>query len=386
MLLLEADTYLSVLSLLSDEKEHRWKNDENIRSVVEAGAFRLLSQLSDHKKGRRMISETSTFKNSMARAKALLSSCSRPCGSGTSEAKDTETVECESNSSEKQTDVLIAALSYVARMAQVLETRELLLGDEEWMQEVARMATPGNTIELQIEAVRAITNLSRSSNSDGFLTVERAGEIFQAVVIAEHSEQADEAPMANKLYSLATKGILFLFDTLPVEQQRCLVGDVALRYRKLLRSHTIHRTTKKGSSLEHGGEVAYNITSIIMIASYNLQLREAVDSNVIISLVNTVQWRYDQKTTIEETEKCSWDASVAQVLQILSRVVFQIDRILDEAEFSLQDLTKIVLMIARPGKAPTQAISFSEALEEAQKVGEPVSILAAERLARTLKR
>jgi len=384
--LLEADTYLSVLSLLSDEKEHRWKNDENIRSVVEAGAFRLLSQLSDHKKGRRMISETSTFKNSMARAKALLSSCSRPCGSGTSEAKDTETVECESNSSEKQTDVLIAALSYVARMAQVLETRELLLGDEEWMQEVARMATPGNTIELQIEAVRAITNLSRSYNSDGFLTVERAGEIFQAVVIAEHSEQADEAPMANKLYSLATKGILFLFDTLPVEQQRCLVGDVALRYRKLLRSHTIHRTTKKGSSLEHGGEVAYNITSIIMIASYNLQLREAVDSNVIISLVNTVQWRYDQKTTIEETEKCSWDASVTQVLQILSRVVFQIDRILDEAEFSLQDLTNIVLMIARPGKAPTQAISFSEALEEAQKVGEPVSILAAERLARTLKR
>jgi len=102
--------------------------------------------------------------------------------------------------------------------------------------------------------------------------------------------------------------------------------------------------------------------------------------------VNTVQWRYDQKTTIEETEKCSWDASVTQVLQILSRVVFQIDRILDEAEFSLQDLTKIVLMIARPGKAPTQAISFSEALEEAQKVGEPVSILAAERLARTLKR
>lgn len=381
MLLLEADTYLSVLSLLSDEKDHKWKSDEKVRSVVEAGAFRLLSQLSDESsKARRLIFEAAGFEDSINRAKTLLSSCARPDFSGTDETDDTKAPEIASRSKE-QVDVLIAALSYIARMMQVAPARELLLCDEEWVRVVANIAGPSNTVDLQIEAVRAVTFLSMSSSSDSFLPIERASHIFQGVVQADHSSHEDEATRVNELYSLATNGILFLFDSLLVEQQRSLVGDVALLYRKLLKSHTINRATKQGLGLDYGGEVAFNITSIIMIASYNSQLRASLDSNLIISLVNTVQWRYDPKTVINEAEKCSWDASVTQVLQILSRIMFQADSILNKSEFSLKDLTKIVLMVASPGKAPRQAISFPGALEEAQKIGEPVSRLAAKRLA-----
>lgn len=386
LLLLEADTYLSVLSLLSDEREHVWKNDEKIRSVVEAGAFRLLSQLSDESlKGRKLIFEAPGFQHSIVRAKDVLSSWSRPDESGDKDTEETKPLKPESNTNENQMDLLIAALSYVATMTQVSEACSLFLNDEDWMQVVANMAKPGISSDLQIEALKTISSLSRCPREDSCLPVERVGEIFQGVLREEHSSQVDGSSRENEVYSLVTEGILFLFDALPVEQQKDLVTDAAARYRKLLKSHTIHRTTKKGSGLEHGGEVAYNITSIIMTASYNSHLEDVLDCNLIMSLMNTVQWRYDPKTAIEKAEQCSWDASVTQVLQILSRILFQVDGIFKKAEFSLQDLTEVVLLVARPGKAPRQAISFSHALEEAQKVGEPSSKLAARRIARTLK-
>merc|ERR1712008_456217 len=152
-----------------------------------------------------------------------------------------------------------------------------------------------------------------------------------------------------------------------------------------LKGHTINRDTKKGSGAENGGDVAYNMTSIMMVASYNANLADTLDSNVIVSLVNTVQWRYDPKTVIEQSQQCSWDASVTQILQILSRIVRQIDSTLKKTEFSLQDLSEIVLMLARPGKAPRQAITFSAALTEVQKCGDPVSKLAARSIARALQ-
>jgi hypothetical protein len=382
LLLLEADTYLSVLSLLSDGKEHPWKKDEKIRSVVEAGAFRLLSQLSDESsKGRRLIFEAADYEASILRAKALLRSNSPPDNPGTINTNNMATLELESKKDEDLIDVSIAALSYIASMTLVSQARESLIGDEEWIQIVTNMADSRSTIDLQIEAVRAITNLSRSSCIDSFLPFERAGQILLDVVKAEHSSHADEASRINELYSLATEGILFLFDALSLEQQKNMLSDVALRYRKLLKNHTIHRTAKKGSGFECGGELAYNITSILMIVGFNSQLREVLDSNLIVSLVNTVQWRYDPKTIIEVAEKPSWDASATHALQILSRIVIQVEDGLNQADFSLQDLTKIVLMVARPGKAPTQAINFSDALMEAQKVGEPVARLAAKRLA-----
>ncbi|CAJ1956999.1 unnamed protein product [Cylindrotheca closterium] len=386
LLLLEADTYLSVLSLLSDEREHAWKNDAKMQSVVETGAFRLLSQLSDESlKGRRLIFEASGFEHSIVRAKEVLSSWSLADNSEIVDADDTKPWKYDSGRAENQMNLLIAALSYVATMTQVSEACSLFLDDEDWLLIVSNMASSGISTDLQIEALKAITSLSMCSSADGFLPTERVGEIFQGVLRVEHTSQIDGSSRVNELYSLATEGILCLFDSLPVEQQRSLVTDAALRYRKLLKSHTIDRTTKKGSSLDQGGLIAYNITSIIMIASYNSHLEDVLDSSLIMSLANTLQWRYDPKTAIKRTEQCSWDASVTQVLQILSRITLRVDSIFEKAGFSLQDLTEVVLMVAAPGKAPRQAISFLHALEEAQKVGEPASKLAARRIARTLK-
>lgn len=375
-----------MLSLFSDEREHKWKNDKKIRSVVEAGAFRLLSQLSGESlKGRKLIFEATGFQHAIARAKNVLSSWSRPDESGDKYTQETKPLKQESNTNKNHMDLLIAALSYVATMTQVSEACSLFLNDEDWIQVVVDMAKSGISTDLQIEALKTISSLVRCPIEDGCLHVGRVGEIFQGVLREEHSPQAEGSSRENEVYSLVTEGMLFLFDAFPVEQQKSLVSDAAARYRKLLKSHTIHRTNKNGSGLEHGGKVAYNITSIIMIASCNLHLEDVLDSNLIMSLVNTVQWRYDPKTAVEKAEQCSWDASVTQVLQILSRIVFQVDGIFKKAEFSLQELTEVVLMVARPGKAPRQAISFSHALEEAQKVGEPASKLAARRIARNLE-
>jgi len=389
LLLLEADTYLSVLSLLSDERDHTWKTDEKTRSVVEAGAFRLLSQLSDgSSKGRRLIFEAADFKNSTARALDVLSSWSKTDDDVDSRnLMEKKALRNETDDSESHLELPVAALSYVATMIQVPGAHALFVDNENWMLVISNLADSSASVDLQIEAVKAITSLAINSSASDLLTIERVVEIFQGILREERNISLDLSSRVNQLYSLASEGILLLFDALPIEQQRDVINDVALRYRKLLKGHTINRATKKGSGAENGGDVAYNITSIMMVANYNANLAETLDSNVIVSLVNTVQWRYDPKTVIEQSQQCSWDASVTQILQILSRIVRQIDgtRISKKTECSLQDLTKIVLMVARPGKAPTQAITFSAALTEVEKCGDPVSKLAARSIARDLR-
>jgi len=278
----------------------------------------------------------------------------------------------------------VAALSYAATMTKVPEAQALFVDDEDWILLISNLADFSVSVDLQIEAVKAITCLATNSSASDFLTTERVAEIFQSILRQEYNLSLDLSSRVYKLYSLTSEGILLLFDMLPIEQQKSVINEVVLRYRKLLKCHTVNRTTKKDLGAENGGDLAYNITSIMMVASYNANLTDTLDSNAIVSLVNTVQWRYDPKTVIKQSQQCSWDASVTQTLQILSRIVRQIDGTSKRTEFSRQDLSKIVLMLARPGKAPRQAITLSAALMEVQKRGDPVSKLAARSIARGL--
>merc|ERR1711933_48493 len=74
-LLLEADTYASILSLFSPERGNlHSRHDESLRFKIETAAFELLSQLCmASSKGRLAVSGSHGFPNSLNRALEIIS-------------------------------------------------------------------------------------------------------------------------------------------------------------------------------------------------------------------------------------------------------------------------------------------------------------------------
>jgi hypothetical protein len=403
-LLLEADTFLSVLSLFSQEKEHGWMKEKESRELVESGAFGLLSQLCDgSSKGRRAVAAADKFHNCMERALSILTNATSDFIS-TSEEEDPETPAFEEKEeSEEETmseqasadvnmdsanvdnmELLISAFSFLSTMVQVTSVRSELLKNHKFIKSSAALAE-GKIPDLQFDAVKVIAQLASCSSADGMLPPDRVGTILQSALATE-SDPKDSSRRfnVNSLHVLAAEGIEYVFDSLPDEQQKSVVNDISSRYRKVLKSHSIARSSTKGSDLQNGGELAYNLSSIMMMASCKETVEQCFDSTLATSLVNTIQWRYDPKTVIAQEELRYWDAVTTQSLQILARLLWREEGRIEKCGISLRGLPDTVLMVARPGKAPRKAVDFPSALLMVEKNGEAAAAVAAKRVKKCL--
>jgi hypothetical protein len=157
------------------------------------------------------------------------------------------------------------------------------------------------------------------------------------------------------------------------------MAKVTERYSKLLKSHTVTRAVSKGNDRTGGGELAYHLTTLMLLAKGKACVEECFNHQVVASFVNTIQWRYDPKTTIDG-DVAYWDASVTHCLQLLALVLWRDNESLAKAGIKIQDLKRIVLMVARPGKAPRKAIDFPSALGVVAKNGEAAAKIAAIRI------
>ena len=94
--MLEADTFVSIMSLLSEENEqHKWLDKKESRDIVETAAFGLLTQLCDGSlKGRKAVAASHNFDGCLKRALAILSDA-------TAESKEEETFD-EKDEDEKK--------------------------------------------------------------------------------------------------------------------------------------------------------------------------------------------------------------------------------------------------------------------------------------------
>jgi hypothetical protein len=401
--------------LFSDEHEHSWKKEKQSRELVEAGAFGLLAQLCDgSSKGRRAVAAADGFHDCLNRVQDLSSALTS--GSDCSdeqepaEKKEEDTAasnekkdeEMESGSDQLTIDrdrenyvstsiniynkeLLVAAFSFVATMAQVPSVRTHLLNNDKFIKSSAALATDGEIPDLQFEAVKVVARLASCSTSGGMLPPDRVGNILQSTLRAEPDlSQTSPRINVNSLHVLAAEGIEYVFDSLPETQQQSVINDIASRYGNVLKSHSIARSSSKGMDLMKGGELAYNLTNIMMMASCKEHLEQCFDSTLVTSLVKTVQWRYDPKTVISQEELCHWDATTTQSLQILARILWRDEGKLQKSGLSTQGLTETVLMVARPGKAPRKAIDFPSALSVVEKHGEAAAVLAAKRVMKCL--
>ena len=409
-LLLEADTFVSIMSLLSDESDkYQWMQAKEARDIVETAAFGLLTQLCDGSlKGRKAVASAHNFEGCLNRALQILSDATSesiltsPNESKIADSKEDDPEKEEENAAiisspttteasfqeAVSTDIevdneehLASAFAFLSTLLQISSIRLDLLKNDKFIHASAALATDGKYPYLQLESVKVISRIAPCASRDGILPPDRVGSILQSALgVEQELKNASGQLNINSLHVLATEGIEYIFDSLSEAQQKSVISDIASRYQKLLRAHSIARSSTKGVALKNGGQLAYNLTTVLMLANGNTNLEKCFDLTLLTSLVNTVQWRYDPKTVISEEELCFWDATVTISLQILARILWHDEARIEKSGLKKRGLVEAVLMVARPGKAPRKAIDFPSALSFVDKAGEAAAKLAAKRI------
>jgi hypothetical protein len=234
---------------------------------------------------------------------------------------------------------------------------------------------------LQFAALRAISKLAPYSSADGSLTFDCIGELLEAALSAEPviPHAGNFGWNRNSYHVQAAEGLLTVFDSLSASRQLSVFKEARLRYSMLLKSHSIAKATN-ADERANGGELAYSLTTLMMLGRGKEEIAKCFDAALLLALVNTVQWRYDPKTTISEDALVEWDATTTQCLQIIAQTLYQGEQALANAGIKLAVLKGSVYMVARPGKAPRKAIDFPSAVKLVSRNGEAAAKMASRRI------
>jgi hypothetical protein len=418
-LLLEADTYVSVMSLFSEDKEHaHWRSEVSTRGRVEAAAFELLAQLCNgSNRGRKAVAAGSDFHHCFDRALEVVSSIvSKPEPQPPSydnveeslEKKDSADVSESENGDEGKEEVhaeeettpdladegtvptkieiddeqlVVSAYAFLSATIAIPSARDAVLKDSAFIKASSALVAEDKMPDLQIEAVRVMAQLAPYASVGGELCPDSVGDLLQSSLAMEPSVQEGSVQSIRKsLHVHAAEGIQFVYDSLPESKQKTILIEVVTRYVKVLKSRSISRVALKSNDRANFGELAYHLTTIMLVAMGKDSVEECFNSQLLLSLVSTIQWRYDPKTLIAEDELAYWDASATQSLQIISHLLWREEARLAKAGIKTRSLKENVWMVARPGKAPRKAIDFPSALGLVLKSGEATAKLAAQQI------
>jgi hypothetical protein len=440
-LLLEGDTYRSVMSLFSSDKEDApWRSVQATREKVEAAAFQLLAQLCvESAKGQKAVATDEECHSCLMRALQVLSllvsvtpadpdepstdckkngeraeasedsdvavtksteeddgddavkkSTEENDGDETGKAPSVEENGVETKTQDalnevKNTELIISAYTFLSSLVPVGRVRGELLKHDSFVRVSSLLIMEPAFPELQFEAVRVMAKLAPYVSKRDTLTSERLGQLLQAALSFEPTFKDGSSSRLNRnsMHVNATAGLQYIFDSLPSEMQVSILNNATSRYAKLLRTHTVARTSQ-ANERENGGELGYHLTSLILLAKGKDSVEKCFNASLLVPLVNTIQWRYDPKTAIGDTEVAFWDATVTHCLQILSLVFWRDAENLSSIGITIPEIKKSVLMVARAGKAPRKAIDFMSALALVCKTGEAAANFAAQRIIASL--
>ncbi|KAL3919643.1 MAG: hypothetical protein SGILL_003654 [Bacillariaceae sp.] len=411
-LLLEADTFASILSLFSTEKEHaHWREDSKSKALVETAAFELLAQLCMSSiKGRTAVAGADDFQNALNRGLDIISNISPKAtdDDGTADkpteevAKDEEEKEeaddeeAETSTPEEDEDLpppysavpevmnpklLASAYSFLSAITPVPSARAALLENGQFIRTSSALIVDDKDSNLQFAALRAIGKLAAFSSGTGSLTFDDIGGLLESALSAEPViPEAGNFGWNRNLYHVqAAEGLLTVFDFLSSERQLSVFERAKARYVKLLKSHSIVKATK-ANERANGGELAYDLTTLIMLARGKEFAAKCFDATLMSPLVNTVQWRYDPKTVVAEEDALMWDATTTHCLQLIAQILYGGEAALSKGGIKLKSLKDSVYMVARAGKAPRKAIDFPSALKLVSRNGDAASKVAAQRI------
>ena len=382
--LLEGDTYLSMMGLLSSpDQSHRstssWKKLETL-------AFELLSNLSGGSaKGKTAVSSADSCSNCVTRAIEIIGGKPKEVDAEPDLQSDTDDEadaqgevddsddepevlpdvtttpkesNVQSNPSEEDVALKAAACEFVSSLAGSKVVADVACSDEAFIEVLLQEAAVSQSGEFQLTCLVLLEALTLSPREITKLDVEQVCGVFVSVLVAKKAIKATKKVNRNRMHHAAVKGLASFFDLLPVEKQNEFSAVVTRVFQSTVKNCVIARSTTRPEDKECAGELAFALTSFLL----HLRGKESVDAiftdDVLIHCAQLIQWRQDPKTNLGTMNKDAWDCSVVNCLVLLTSLTQRptdIERI--------KTLASSTLMLARPGKAPRKAIDLKSALE-----------------------
>jgi hypothetical protein len=159
-----------------------------------------------------------------------------------------------------------------------------------------------------------------------------------------------------------------IFDEVSTPFQCSVISHAAERFIRLVKSVT--RPLKGQFPSLDGGLLACTLTLLMLRSVGNKDVQDLIfTSDLLTSMIQLTQWRYDPKVRSKEQDHLQWDAAVGQCLQVVAFAFRGTEERLEQAGLVPIALVKTVLMISRPGKAPRKAIDFKSALRRVTDEG-----------------
>jgi hypothetical protein len=408
--LLEGDTYLSMMNLISsDEHDATWRAESPTWRQLESSAFELLGSLcSGSAKGRGAVASADTCAECVTRAIEIVTTLAdipKTPGAEASvvsedtddamEAEDiaeaTEDAAPPSNGGiadklpkpEPETEDFelgVAACCFLSSLVTAKIARSTLCKDADFVKAISHLACLSRSEVLQFAALDLLVSLAPYVSSEGPLSADQIGAVLKSVLSSGKKYKTTSTMNANRVYHSAVRGLTVVFDSIPAETQVEEADFVASLFMTSVKSCIVTRSTIRDEDRNNAAELSYTLTTALLLFRGKGFVDKVFTKEMLTSLMHMIQWRHDPKTTLGNTDACSWDASVLNCLVLLSSLLWRPDETLAAAGIDLQALAQTTLMLARPGKAPRKAIDVKSALARIADGPDASAGLAAQRV------
>lgn len=380
--LLEGDTYLSMMGLLASETMDS-SSLPSKRKKLETLTFELLTKLvAGSQKGRAAVMSSESCEGCVATAMEIFSGGSAhsptpdpesdienevegtPGDSGEGEegpikpVKQIANVELQVPLDSIDIDRMVAASAFLASLGRTKVVQAKAIASEEFVLSLKSTAITSPNVELQYAALSLISDLATSVSKDGTLDQGLVVAVLKHFLSLELSFKDLKTANTNQVYLCASNLLVVTIDTMSFEDQLHLTSKIVELFKRSCRSCIVTRSTAKPSERAFAADLAYSLTCILFVARGKTFVDEVFTTEVVTCLAQMIQWRKDPKTTLASDTEDTWDAAVENCLTILSLVVWRPD---DRVE--INKIASSDLMLVRPGKAPRKAIDLKSALE-----------------------
>ena len=155
-----------------------------------------------------------------------------------------------------------------------------------------------------------------------------------------------------------------IINNISPQLQATAVESVAKNFISGVKRTTVARSTEAESEKASLAQLMCSLASMVGKMSTKDHLRSLLfcDMDLLKSMIHLIEWRYDA-VGVAPTEEYAvyWDATASFCIQHCETVIC--GTIESQEKVNVTALTKTVLTMARPGKAPRKTCNFKTALE-----------------------
>jgi hypothetical protein len=280
------------------------------------------------------------------------------------------------------TSLECSALLFLRSIVPKETCRSEITGNKPFVDTALAVALADGPFEFRCEVGRFFANVAPFACAEGgVLSAEKLGDVFSQVLSPSSSTSTSPQHKLYMLQSIAVNVLEVIFETVSPDLQGTIARNVSNRFVETVKSYTVTRAPGSADERSQGAVLACSLSTLLLLAVGKEATKDVFSSELVTSMIRLVEWRCDPKAGSEEKDNLDWDASMCHRLQILAFIFTSTRERLDKAGIRPTELSKTVLMMTRPGRAPRKAIDFGSALGKiVEDARDATSCIAARRI------